>query len=111
MLPTARRIRGNKGFLVLNRYGKKIKSEFFNVLYLLNRTNENTKFAVVVTKQTLKQANKRNRVRRRVWAAIAKNQDHFPTKNYLLVFKPKASILNLSWFKLVGLIKEVADKL
>ncbi len=88
-----------------------MNSRFFSILYLLNKKNEKTKFAVVITKQVFKQANQRNRVRRRMWAAITKNHSLFPDRNYLLEFKIKSGLLGAPWLDLVDSVKWVAGKL
>ena len=64
MLPSSNRLRSDKKIRYLLRYGKKIWSRSFSLIYLDNPENIAPQFTVIVSKRISKKAVTRNTIKR-----------------------------------------------
>ncbi len=88
MLTRALRVR-KEDFESIIKKGAYIQSPFFTVRFLLKEGKSN--FAVVVSKTVSKSAVSRNKIKRRIWGVISKNQNFFRDGYNIIFFAKKAS--------------------
>jgi ribonuclease P protein component len=82
------------------------RGELFDSAYI--QIPNATKFACVISKKTLKESVKRNKVKRRFFNCL-KSLEY--TKQYSIIFYPKKESYTTSYFTLQEKIKEALEKL
>lgn len=68
-----------------------------------------SRFAVVASVKEVGKAVARNRARRRIWEALRKYRDLYPTHGYYIVFILKKAIISQPWTKLSDAIKKTTS--
>lgn len=72
MIPFINRFHGHSSINFVYRNGQPVRSRWFIIKVVKNKSKKNTRAAVVISKKVLKSAVKRNRVRRQVYEYISK---------------------------------------
>ncbi len=89
MLSKSYRFHSRGGVKYVYQHGKTIRRPDLSLI-VCDNTRGKTRFAVVVSKKTLKSAVGRNRIRRRVYEAIRLNLDKFKkSRDYIFVVYSK----------------------
>ncbi|MEK7133378.1 MAG: ribonuclease P protein component [Patescibacteria group bacterium] len=107
MLPKSRKLKGRDVFSFIYRTGKRIFSDYLTVY--LGISQNNSKFACVISKKAGKKAITRNKLRRRSYSIINHYLPDLKERwNVILVFKKGAA--ELSYSELEKKILEIFKK-
>lgn len=107
MLPKSRKLKGRGVFFLVYRTGKRIFAEYLTVY--AKTSQNNSKFACVISKKVGKKAVARNKLRRRSYSIISRRlPDLKEGCAAILVFKKGAA--ELSYFELEKSILEIFKK-
>jgi ribonuclease P protein component len=111
MLPSGLRVRGDRNFSILGRFGIRIKSKYLDAVYIKSENNKSTSFAINVTKRIYKQAVKRNRAKRCLWSVVAREYKKFPPIGYLILFRVKSGFITLSQSEMENIVIDISTKI
>lgn len=91
MLEKNLRIRKQKDFDFLYKKGKRIKSKFFNIIFIPNNIGFN-RFAFIVSAKVDKKAVARNKLKRRMREIIRANYNKIKTSfDFIIIALPQAA--------------------
>ena len=94
MLSLKNRLTTPSEFYQIKKFGKKVSSSFFNILFIID-PNKDSKFSFTIAKKYSPKASDRNRIKRISRALARENISKFPKGTLAIIF-PKTKILNTS---------------
>jgi ribonuclease P protein component len=110
MLSIKNRLSTPTEFYQVKKFGKKLSSSLFNILFIIDSKNPEPKFGVVISKKFAPKATDRNKVKRLTRSLLRENLNNFPTGVKALVF-PKSKIIESNYTDLIhnfqNLVKEI----
>ncbi|HPF95188.1 MAG: ribonuclease P protein component [Candidatus Magasanikbacteria bacterium] len=107
MLAQPDRLRRKRDFALLSQKGRVVYAQEFTLRF---RPSETTKIGFVASTKVFKRANKRNRVKRRMRAALRDLQTNWPEKLDLM-FMIKANVLDVDFAVLKQSILHAFEKI
>jgi ribonuclease P protein component len=75
MIANTYRFHGHGGLRYVYKRGKNVRGQYFSLKFAPNNKRDSYRLAVVVSKKVSKLAVVRNRIRRRIYEVVRKNQD------------------------------------
>jgi ribonuclease P protein component len=75
MIASIYRFHGHGSLRFVHRHGKNIRGQYFSIKYAPNDRRKVYRLAIVVSKKVSKSAVIRNRIRRRLYEIVRKNQE------------------------------------
>lgn len=97
MLAKQWRLRSESEFRAVYRRGRKVRLPHFSVYFVIDRRITTVRLAVVVAKRVAKLATRRNRLKRRVWAALGELRHRLPTVGFVGVIVAQAGAPDLTF--------------
>lgn len=110
MLQKKNRFHGYGSLRFVYSKGKVARSSLFIVKYTTNPRRKHSRFAVVVSKKVLKSAVGRNRIRRRVYEVVRREQPQLIDAIDVAIIVISAEVLSIDYDNLRGTIKTVFSK-
>lgn len=111
MIPFKNRFHGHKSLGYVYKNGQAIRSRLVTIKYTSNPHRKESRFAVVVSKKTLKSAVRRNRIRRRLYEYI-RSQIELLNGVYDIVFIISSSeMFSISNQEMVELLDQLVDQM
>lgn len=96
MLASKYRFHGPNSLRFVYRNGETVHSHICKIKYVENKNQENTRFAVVVSKKVHKSAVGRNRIRRRFYEVVREQLPHMKTGVDIVIIVVSGEALSLS---------------
>lgn len=95
MINSLHRFHGHGSLRYVNKNGAKARSHLFVIKALRNPRRDRSRFAVVISKKTLKSAVGRNRIRRRVYEVLRREIDSIGLPHDIVVIVVSAEVRQL----------------
>lgn len=92
MLSYSHRFHGHNSLRFVYKNGKTVRSQAVVLKYTLNPKRKSSRFAVVVSKKTIKSAVGRNRIRRRVYEIIRNHLGDIRTNSDIVLLIVSAEV-------------------
>lgn len=97
-------------FYQVKKFGKKISSSLFNIVYFLDTKSSESKFAFVISKKLLPKASDRNKAKRLSRALTRESLEVFPKGIKAIIF-PKPQIIKSNFTELTHNYKMLVAKI
>lgn len=104
MIASLYRFHGHGSLRFVHRHGKNIRGQFFSVKYALNNRRKVYRLAIVVSKKVSKSAVTRNRIRRRLYEIVRKNQELITAPYDIAIIVYSDQVVDLESSKLEELL-------
>ena len=92
MLSYNHRFHGHNSLRFVYKNGKTVRSQMVVLKYAVNPKRKNSRFAVVVSKKTMKSAIGRNRIRRRVYELLRKHLENIKENSDVVLLVVSAEV-------------------
>lgn len=110
MINSRNRFHGHGSLRYVNKNGSKSRSHLFVVKALRNPRRDQSRFAVVVSKKSLKSAVGRNRIRRRVYEVLRLEINKISQPYDIVVIVVSADARNIAQNELEGSLKDLLEQ-
>lgn len=110
MLPKQYRFHGYGSLKFLHSHGRMVRSRFMGLKYIANPRRKDSRLSIVVAKKVTKKAPTRNRIRRRLYAAMSAQWPLVKPGNDILLTVFEEQINQLTPAELTRLVVSLLKK-
>lgn len=107
MIPFINRFHGHTSLNYVYKNGQAVRSHSVTLKYVPNKHRETSRFAVVISKKTLKSAVRRNRIRRRVYEQVRLRMSDLKAVYDIVFIVTSSDFMNLSHLEMTQQIDEL----
>ena len=107
MLDSSHRFHGHGSLRYIYKNGQTVRNGALTLRYLENPRRRTSRFAVVVSKKTLKSAVGRNRIRRRVYEIIRREQPQLKPRHDVVILVFSSELRTTSHEELLGQLQQL----
>lgn len=111
MIPFKNRFHGHKSLSYVYKNGQAIRSRLITVKYVANSHRKESRFAIVVSKKTLKSAVRRNRIRRRLYEYIRPKIDLLNGVYDVVFIVSSSEMFSIPSQDMVELLDQLVDQM
>lgn len=107
MLDSSHRFHGHGSLRYIYKNGQTVRNGALTLRYLENPRRRTSRFAVVVSKKTLKSAVGRNRIRRRVYEIIRRELPQLKPRHDVVILVFSSELRTTSYEELFGQLQQL----
>lgn len=111
MIPYKNRFHGHNSLDYIYRKGQTTRSRLLNIKSVPNKTRQNSRIAVVISKKVAKSAVKRNLVRRRIYNYIQQKINIFDGIRDVVITVTSVELLSMNHKELTDLMDQLFDQM